>query len=900
MSNNIKVSEIASEAATNNQKIIDSAKDIGIAIKTAACKVSEEEASAILDYILNGTKPKIVSIPKNIEKEQENKTKKEQDDKDKKLQSKSNSNQKNKPVKITKPIENNQKQQLKIIKKINSKTITDNKIEPQKHDISQDTQEDMQKDTQIQIKENDNQTKQAPQIKRKQGSLKIIKKNRPTKKDIDHGVVATKTQRKSLSQLLGNTPTTDDKKTKKQKTKKPKQNAKSSNQGQIVQLDTKYDFFESEDSIMGEEVVLFDMGKIETSKFLEDQPKKKQTNQNQHNRKRGSFGNRPRGLGRKKPQKKYDKEIKDETITDVTIPKECRVYEFANFIGKSDGEIIGTLFKLGLVVNKNNFLNDDEIEILAEEYGISVTIKDMLEDFDYDNDQQNEVVDTKNFTTKPPVVTIMGHVDHGKTSLLDKIRDTQITKKEIGGITQHITAYTLEKNGKHITFVDTPGHEAFMTMREHGANITDISIIVVAADDGVKPQTIESIKVAKKSNTPIIIAVNKMDKETANLDMVKTTMATHGITANDWGGDTEFVPVSALKGDGIDDLLETINIQAEIMELKADPTAMGKAVVLESSMKKGVGAVASVIVQSGELKIGDPIVADTTHGKIKAIINDTGMRVKTLKMGFSGEVIGLDDIPTTGVSLVAIDNINEAKNIAHTRYEHARAKELSHSTKVSLDEMSALIADGRIDTLPIILKTDTGGSLQALQSTLQEIKNDEVKVKIISSGVGAITQTDLDMAKAGANCIIVGFNVRPTGAVNTKAKADGISINTYSIIYDLIDDIKLILSGMMSTIVTEENTGQANVLETFVVPKIGTVAGTKVTDGKVIIGGKARVIRDGIVIYTGKIASLKRFKDDVKEVKNGFECGIIFEKFNDIQPNDYIETFIENETVKKM
>ncbi len=745
--------------------------------------------------------------------------------------------------------------------------------------------------------------KQKLGLKRKPG-LKIVRKNRASKTtknyvDIDHGDPKTKTRRKSLSELLGNSAKLDDSSKSRQKSKPKKSASRVSSTGKKIDIYDDADFIESQDSILGEEVVLFDMGKIETSKFLEEQPKKKQQN-GQQNRKRSSFGNRRQGISRNKPKRKYEKENKDEIITSVTIPKECRVYEFAALMGKTDGDIIGTLFKLGMVVNKNNFLSDDEIEILADEYGVEVTIKDTLKDVDYESDFEIDDTDKKDFVTRPAVVTIMGHVDHGKTTLLDKIRNSRVAKSEAGNITQNITAYTVTKNGKEITFVDTPGHEAFMSMRTRGAGVTDIIIIVVAGDDGVKPQTIESIKVAKKSNSPIIVAVNKMDKEQSNLDMVKSTMSEHGITPTDWGGDVEFVPLSAMSGDGIDDLLDIINIQAEIMELKASPNGLCKAVVLESSTKKGRGAVASVIVQSGSLKIGDAIVADTRFGKIKSILNDKGETVKELKLGWTGEVVGLDAVPDVGVTLVSFDDINQAKKIATTRYEHARSQELSRSTKVSLDEMSDLIAEGKINALPIVLKADTGGSLEAIKTTLENIKNEEVKVKIISSAVGGITQTDLDIAKSGENCIIIGFNVRPTGAVKTKAKADDIEIKTYSIIYDLIDDIRDTLSGMMSSIITQENTGQAQVLETFVVPKIGTVAGTKVTDGKVIKGGKARVIRDGVVVYTGNIASLKRFKDDVKEVKNGFECGIIFEKFNDILVGDFIETFIEHEEARRI
>jgi translation initiation factor IF-2 len=431
-------------------------------------------------------------------------------------------------------------------------------------------------------------------------------------------------------------------------------------------------------------------------------------------------------------------------------------------------------------------------------------------------------------------------------------------------------------------------------MRRRGASITDIIIIVVAADDGVKPQTIESIKAAKESGAPIIVAVNKIDKETANIDMVKAGMAEHDMTPSDWGGDIEFIGVSALTGAGIDDLLENILIQSELLELQADPTALAKATVLESLTVKGRGPVATVIVQNGELKIGDNIVADTTFGRVKAIIDDSGKSVKTLGLSKTGQVVGLGEVPTTGVSLVAQESAAKAKEIATTRAEHARAKELSKSTKVSLDEMAALIAEGKIKALPVIIKADAGGSLEAIKGSLESIKNDEVKVKILSAGVGGITEADIAMASASDDCIILGFNVRPTGSVKTKAKAAGIEIKTYSIIYNLIDDIKDALSGMMSEIVVEENTGQAQVLETFVIPKVGTIAGSKVTDGKVIRGGMARLIRDGVVVYTGTIDQLKRFKDDVKEVANGYECGIMFKKFNDIKVGDYIETFIEH------
>ena len=881
MSDKVTVAEVAQEAGASSQEIIEKAANLGIELKNVKSTVTFDQAEELVNYLVTGKikdqkKPNLVKKEIKVVKKvnDEVSTKKAEEPKQTKII------EDDKPASITK-----ESIEVKEEPKETPKTLETTKTETK-------TME-----TVIEIK------KPLSQGLRKTGGLKIIKKNKPasSRKRIISGdlnqPISTKTERKSLSELLGNGPSLDAVHTRVKRDRR-KSAGRSQDHGTKLNVNTASDFTQSQDNLGGEEVVLFDMANIETSKFLQEPPKKK-PDQIRTTRP-SAFGNRPRGLKRGKKKKKYTKKIEELDVTEITIPKDCRLYEFAEKIGKTDGDVIGKLFMLGMMVTKNDFLGDDELEILGEEYGIEVTIKDELEDVNYEETYEDEEIDTTNFVTRPPVVTIMGHVDHGKTSLLDKIRSSRVAASEAGGITQHISAYTITKNNSEITFVDTPGHEAFKAMRVRGAGVTDIIIIVVAADDGVKPQTIESIKAAKESGAPIIVAVNKMDKETANLDMVKSGMAEYDILPADWGGDIEFVPVSAQSGMGIEELLENINIQAELLELQADPTALCKATVLEASTQKGKGPVATVIIQNGTLKVGDAIVADTTFGKVKAILNDQGKPVQELGLSHTGHIVGLAEVPTTGVSLVAQDNINEAKDIATIRAEHARAKELSKSTKVSLDEMAGMIAEGKIKALPVIVKADAGGSLEAIKSSLESIKNDEVKVKVLSAGVGGITEADLALANAGDNTIILGFNVRPTGSVKSKAKADGIEIKTYSIIYNLIDDIKDTLSGMMSAIEVEENTGQANVLETFVVPKVGTVAGTKVTDGKVIRGGMARVIRDGVVIYTGKIASLKRFKDDVKEVANGYECGIIFEKFNDIQVNDYIETFIihsESQTV---
>jgi translation initiation factor IF-2 len=912
MEDKVRVFEIAEEAGSTSAEVLKKAADLAIKLKSPQSTVSFEQAEAITEYIMTGksallakkkepakkevviekekkntpeTKPKEeVSTkvePKTVEKAKPKIKPKEQLVKRKELKI---VQKKNVPSKKDEEIKEENKSESDDVEKV-KKTSTISKQEEVKKEVANEV---IIQDSNVEEKE-ENPAK----ITLKKRGLTIVKKKRPVISHTPATPQSKKQKMASMSELFGASADLKEEYTPKTKKAKGKikQAAKAHDHGKKIVVDVQDgDFKESDDSLMGEEVVLLDMGLMETSKFLQDTPKPK----NIRTTKPSAFGNQPRGLKRGKKKKKYTKKVEEVEITDVTIPEDCRVHEFAEKIGKSSGDVIGKLFMLGMMVTKNDFLGSDELEILGEEYGINITVKDELEDVNYVEDYHEEEIDKSAYVSRPPVVTIMGHVDHGKTSLLDKIRSSRVAAGEAGGITQHISAYTVNKNGQDITFVDTPGHEAFTSMRVRGASVTDIIILVVAADDGVKPQTIESIKAAKESGAPIIVAVNKIDKEAANIDMVKAGMAEHDMTPVDWGGDIEFIGVSAMTGEGIEDLLENIIIQSELLELEADPTALAKATVIESSQVKGRGAVATVIVQNGTLRVGDNIVADTTFGRVKALLDDAGKPTKELGLSRTGQVVGLGDVPITGSHLVAQKTAAEAKEIATTRAEHARAKELSHSTKVSLDEMAALIAEGKIKALPVILKADAGGSLEAIKGSLESIKNDEVKVKIISSGVGGITEADIALATASDDCIILGFNVRPTGAVKTKAKAEGVEIKTYSIIYALLDDVKSTLSGMMSSIVVEENTGQAQVLDTFVVPKVGTVAGTKVTDGKVVRGGLARVIRDGVVIYTGAIKSLKRFKDDVKEVSNGYECGIIFENFNDIRVHDYIETFIEH------
>ena len=887
MSDKVRVYEIAEEAGANSQEVINKAKDLGIELKSPQSAVSFEDAEEITNYIMTGKSSKIPSKTASKPKNNVEKVVKEEV-----VEKVVSNDEKTTDATEKKNVEVKKKPELK--KVVISKPVSKAPLKAQEETDKLENQ--------------DNSNKVVP----KRRGLVIIKKKKPREEEIKEASfdqdLLPKKQMKSLSEILGGNEEEkvsndtyslnnhDDSKKSKIKKEKKKSIVKAQDHGKKLEVDREYtdDFRSSDDSLLGEEVVLLDMDLGDTYKIF-DEPKPQNPAKQSRSSRPAAFGNAPQGLKRGKRKKRIARTQEAVEITEVAIPEDIRVYEFAEACGKSPAEVIKVLFSLGMMVTKNDFLKQDELEILGEEFGIEVTVKDALEDVNYVGDYHDEDVDDSNFVTRPPVVTIMGHVDHGKTSLLDKIRSSKIAAGEAGGITQHISSYTVEKNGQKITFVDTPGHAAFSAMRARGANVTDIIIIVVAADDGVKAQTEEVISHAKASGCPIIVAMNKMDKESANPDMVKAQMAEKEMTPVDWGGDIEFIGVSARTGDGIEELLENILIQAELLELKADPTAKAKATVIESSLEKGRGPVANIIVQNGILRIGDNIVCDTTFGRVKAITDDTGKPVKELGLSETGTVLGLNDVPTTGSVMVVMDSDKEAREIATTRAEHARAKELSKSTKVSLEEMSGLIAEGKIKQLPVIIKADVGGSLEAIKGSLEKIANDEVKVKIVHSAVGGITESDLVLAGASEGCIILGFNVRPTGSIKAKAKADGVTINTYSIIYDLIDDIKDALSGMMSAVIREENTGQAEVRDTFVVPKVGTVAGCLVTDGKVIRGGHARIIRDGVVVYTGKISSLKRFKDDVKEVANGYECGIMFDKFNDIKVGDFIETFIQIE-----
>ncbi|EAH5553383.1 translation initiation factor IF-2 [Campylobacter upsaliensis] len=843
----VRIHEIAKELGYDSKDIIQKANELGLDIKTASNAVEPEIAAGIYEYIQTKTIP---AIFKKEEKKTGKNLKKEE---------------KPKAVKAKKET-----------KKEEPKEEIQEKVEPLKEEAKEEIKEE----------KNEPQSLAGATLAKRRG-LVIVKKKKDEQefKKEEQKPSTSAAERPSLSMIFSNA---DENLKKKKKEKK----ALVATKKESVE---KMDFLESQDfgdiSLDDEDEVVLPDFSVKEKEVAQNTPKKPPNFLRQNNSINfGEVGIQRRS--RKKPPKRVEKK-ESEAITSLEIPKEIRVYEFADKLGKNTSEIISKLFMLGMMTTKNDFLDETAIEILAEEFGIEIKIIDEVSEFDYVKDY--DMGDEESLESRAPVITIMGHVDHGKTSLLDYIRNSRVVSGEAGGITQHVGAYMVEKNGRKITFIDTPGHEAFTAMRARGASITDIVIIVVAADDGVKPQTKEAINHAKAANVPIIIAINKMDKENANPDMVKTQLAEMEIMPVEWGGSYEFVPVSAKAGTGIEDLLEIVLLQADLLELKANSKTLAKASVIESSVQKGRGAVATIIVQNGTLKVGSTIVAGVAYGKIKAMSDDTGRALKEIKPGECGVIVGLSEVAEAGEILIAVKSDKEAREYAAKRYEYNRQKELSKSTKVSIDELGAKIKEGNLKALSVILKADVQGSLEALKASLEKLRNDEIKVNIIHSGVGGITQSDIELASASEDSIVLGFNIRPTGEIKERAKDKGVEIKTYNVVYNLLDDVKALLGGMMSPIISEEQLGQAEVRQVISVPKIGQIAGCMVSEGVINRGAKIRLIRDGVVVYEGNVSSLKRFKDDVKEVAKGYECGVGIEGCDDMRVGDYIESYKEVE-----
>ncbi|MFE7061858.1 translation initiation factor IF-2 [Sutcliffiella sp. NPDC057660] len=587
---------------------------------------------------------------------------------------------------------------------------------------------------------------------------------------------------------------------------------------------------------------------------------------------------------------------KKETPSKITFTGSLTVGELASKLNKEPSEIIKKLLMLGVMATINQDLDKDAIELVAGEFNVEVEEEIIFEvtDFEgYETEDKEEVLEER-----PPVVTIMGHVDHGKTTLLDSIRNTKVTAGEAGGITQHIGAYQVVVEGKKITFLDTPGHAAFTTMRARGAQVTDITILVVAADDGVMPQTVEAINHAKAAEVPIIVAVNKMDKEGANPERVMQELTEHGLVSEAWGGDTIFVPLSALSGEGIDTLLEMILLVSEVEEFKANPKRAASGTVIEAQLDKGRGSVATLLVQKGTLKVGDPIVVGNTFGRVRAMVNDLGRRVKEAGPSTPVEITGLNDVPQAGDNFMVFADEKKARNVGEARAQKQLQEQRSEKTRVTLDDLFEQIKQGEMKEINIIVKADVQGSVEAMAASLQKIEVEGAKVKIIHTGVGAITESDIILASA-SNAIVIGFNVRPDAGAKRTADVEKVDIRLHRIIYKAIEEIEAAMKGMLDPEFEEKVIGQVEVRQTFKVSKVGTIAGAYVTEGKITRDSSIRLIRDGIVIFEGELDTLKRFKDDVKEVATNYECGVTIKNFNDIKEGDIIEAYVMQEIERK-
>ena len=600
----------------------------------------------------------------------------------------------------------------------------------------------------------------------------------------------------------------------------------------------------------------------------------------------------------KKNRKKQNKNQKEPTtqkifqLTEITIPENITVKDLASELKKTSAEVIKKLFGFGIMATINNDLDFDTAFLVAEEFGVTANKKVEVKEEDILFDESEDA--EEDLQSRPPVVVVMGHVDHGKTSLLDAIRKTNVIEGEAGGITQAIGAYMVNINGRDITFLDTPGHEAFTSMRARGAQITDIAILVVAANDGVMPQTVEAINHAKAANVPIIVAINKIDLPDANIDKVKQELMNYELVPEEWGGDTIYVPISAKKNMNIDDLLEMVLLQADMLELKANPKKQAKGAVIEARLDKAKGPIASILVQRGTLNVGDTIVVGSSIGRIRAMKNDKGQRVRKAGPSTPVEIMGLTEVPESGETFYEVKDEKMAKHLIERRKRAQREKSINQISPVTLDNLFSQMEEGKLKQLNIIVKADVQGSAEALKQSLEKLSDEEVRVRVIHSAAGAVTESDVTLAKV-SNAIIIAFNVRPVATAKQEAEKNEVEIKQYSVIYQAIDDVKAAMKGMLDPIYQEKVIGNVEVRQTFKVSNVGTIAGAYVLDGKIERNAGVRVIREDVVIHEGKLVSLKRFKDDVKEVAKGYECGMQIENYNDIKEGDIIEVYIMEE-----
>ncbi|SDN34046.1 bacterial translation initiation factor 2 (bIF-2) [Desulfonauticus submarinus] len=899
-----RVRDLAKELDVSTKEIIQISRELGIQVKSHMSGLTEEEITAITEKFKTKKENKEQIVKRKapdgviIRRRKQTKSQKKETTKEPT------------PDKEEKKIESKKSPEKKETREVKARIISTPKASP----VKEKSVETEKKEKQLEIKPKDSPQKEEKRPKKEESKpkekkkikkrkrfsgkkeeikpkVKVIarpepkpeepKKEESPKQKIEKSVAST-TKPSTLTPPKETKEVKEKKKTKKKgkagwtekdifeekKKKKGKKILKEKSAKRVVDFS---DFYEEEK----EEVL---------EPIIEETPKPKETS-----KKKKTKG--------KKTDKKEDKPsaISTQPIKSskkkIKIEEAIRVAELAQKMGVKAQDIIKILLSLGIMATINQSIDIDTASLVAAEFGFEVEKKGFSEEDYLLAKQEDKPEDLK---PRPPVVTIMGHVDHGKTSLLDAIRKSNITAKEAGGITQHIGAYYVKTPKGDLVFLDTPGHEAFTAMRARGAQVTDIVILVVAADDGVMDQTREAINHAKAANVPIVVAVNKIDKEGANPERVKRELAELGLIPEDWGGETIFTEVSAKKRIGLDDLLEMVLLQAEVLELKANPNKPARGYIIEAKLDKGRGPVATVLIKEGTLHQGDAFVCGLRSGKIRAILNDQGKKLKKAGPSMPVEIQGIDGVPNAGEELIVVENEKIARKIAENRQTKQREKDLAKKNKITLESFLQAKLDGEAKNLNLVLKTDVQGSLEAVKDALLKLSSDEVKINIVHGGTGAISETDIMLA-AASSAIIIGFNIRPTAKVKEVAEKENVEIRFYDIIYNLVNDIKDAMAGMLAPVIKEEYLGQAEVLQTFNVPKVGTVAGCMVVDGKLMRNAKIRLIRDGVVIYTGKLNSLKRFKDDVKEVQKGYECGVGLENYNDIKVGDIIEAFQEVE-----
>ncbi|WP_171301800.1 translation initiation factor IF-2 [Enterococcus cecorum] len=925
----VRIYELAKDLNISSKELVEKAKTIGMEVENHRSAITKEEAQQLKAEFQNREVIQTDGHKKfqtqrnnpnflNRHKQQRNTNSNNRNRKN----TKNGANQK--PADASK---NESASKNKVVKPVAQVKATPKKAEQEKQPKATEVKKAAVTKQEVK-QEVVSQEKQTPEVKvAKEKPAEKVLPVQPEKKETPKSEVATVVEKKAEEKVVAKVsekevnikqPQLDPKNEKPEmKVVDNVSNDKKEKKSQVSQPEKQGKSMKQENQSKSEKAKKVAPVAAEQENRKQERPKnkaKKQHNNNRHEDANSGRGRNAKTNNKKdfdKPNNKFKgkkgKNNKQQEKKPAVPPRKFRelpevleytdgmnVAEIAKKIHREPAEIIKKLFMMGVMVNQNQPLDTDTIELLAADYGIDAQEKVQVDIADIDKFFESEEINEENLVARPPVVTIMGHVDHGKTTLLDTLRNSRVTSGEAGGITQHIGAYQIDIDGKPITFLDTPGHAAFTSMRARGASITDITILVVAADDGVMPQTVEAINHAKAANVPIIVAVNKIDKPAANPQHVMQELTEYELIPESWGGDTIFVEISAKFGQNIDELLEMILLVAEVEDLKADPTQRAIGTVIEARLDKGKGPVATLLVQQGTMHVGDPIVVGNTFGRVRVMTNDLGRREKAAGPATPVEITGLNDVPQAGDRFVVFEDEKTARAAGEERAKRALVQQRAVTHRVTLDNLFDSLKEGELKEVNVIIKADVQGSAEALSASLQKIDVEGVRVNIVHSAVGAVNESDVTLA-AASNAIIIGFNVRPTPQAKQQAELESVQIRLHRIIYKAIEEIETAMKGMLDPEYEEKITGQMVVRETYKVSKVGTIAGCYVLEGSVKRDSGVRVIRDGIVIYEGQLASLKRFKDDVKEVKMGFECGAMIEKFNDIKVDDIIEAFIMEE-----